>query len=100
MRSWLTVSQSVTATSSPTSPLSSSTRNWTLATFSRRPANASLPRAPALANAEQAHQPVLLLDLGASRLLQLGRRAREVGLVTLYATEIPVGQGIAPLVLE
>src|SRR2546429_5252579 len=100
MRSWLTVSQSVTATSLPTSCLSSSMRQWTLATFSRRPANASLPRAPALANAEQAHQPALLLDSGASRPLQLGRGARGAGLVTLYSAEVTVGQGIAPLVLE
>src|SRR5256885_13971694 len=102
MRSWVTASQSVTATSLPTSRLSSSMLQRTLATFSRRPANALVTTGPGLALtiAEQTHQPVLLLDLGAPRLLQLGRRAREVGLVTPYATEIPVCQGIAPLVLE
>src|SRR5256885_1923083 len=103
MRSWLTASQSVTATSLPASRLSSSMLQRTLATFSRRPAIALVTTGPALALAiaEQTHQPVLLLlDLGAPRLLQVGGRARKAGLVTPDATEVPVSQGIAPLVLE
>src|SRR6266853_5960939 len=93
MRSWLTVNQSVTATSLPTSLPSSSLQQTTLATF-------KAPSGLVLARTEQTREPAFLRGLGAPPFLQLGRWPGEVGFVAPDATEVPVGQRIAPLVLE
>ncbi len=58
------------------------------------------PGGPMLGITEQTREPALLLGVGVPPFLQPGRRAGEVGPVAPDATEIPVGQGIAPLVLE